>query len=166
MSEMEALEKNKIWELVKLPAVKKPMGCKWVYTVKYGADGSIERYKARLVAKGYTQTYGIDYIETFALAVKMNTVRILLSLAANYDWELQQLDVKNECLYGELEEEIYMEVPLGYVNNLAAHTVCKLKNALYGLKQSPRAWFGRFARVMIAMGYRQSQGDHTLFIKH
>ena len=164
--EMEALEKNKTWELVKLPAGKKPVGCKWVYTVKYRADGSIERYKARLVAKGYTQTYGIDYLETFAPVAKMNTVRILLSLAANYGWDLQQFDVKNAFLHGELEEEIYMEVPPGYGNNLAAHTVCKLKKVLYGLKQSPRAWFGRFARVMMAMGYRQSQGDHTLFIKH
>lgn len=137
--EMEALEKNKTWELVKLPVGNKPVGCKWVYTVKYKADGSIERYKARLVAKGYTQTYGIDYQETFAPVVKMNTVRVLLSLAANYNWDLQQFDVKNAFLHGELEEEIYMEVLPGYDNNLAAHIVCKLKKALYGLKQSPRA---------------------------
>lgn len=164
--EMEALEKNGTWELVRLPKGKKPVGCKWVYTVKYRADGSLERYKARLVAKGYTQTYGIDYLETFAPVAKMNTVRILLSLAANYGWDLQQFDVKNAFLHGELEEEIYMEVPPGYGKDLAANTVCKLKRALYGLKQSPRAWFGRFARAMIGMGYRQSQGDHTLFIKH
>jgi hypothetical protein len=158
--------KKKTWDLVKLPVGKKPVGCKWVYNVKYGVDGSIERYKARLVAKGYTQTYGIDYLETFALVAKMNIVRILLSLAANYGWDLQQFDVKNAFLHGELEEEIYMEVPPGHRNNLPAHTVCKLKKALYDLKQLPRAWFGRFTRVMMAMGYRQSQGDHTLFIKH
>jgi hypothetical protein len=132
---------------VKLPEGKKPVGCKWVYTVKYRADGSINRYKARLVAKGYTQTYGIEYLETFAPVAKMNTVRILLSLAANYGWDLQQFDVKNAFLHGELEEEIYIEVSPGYGNNLTAYTVCKLKKALYGLKQSPRAWFRRFARV-------------------
>ena len=85
--DMEELEKNKTWELVDLPEEKSLMGCKWVFTVKYKADGSLERYKARLVAKGYTQTYGVVYQETFAPVAKMNIVRIFLSLTANYDWE-------------------------------------------------------------------------------
>lgn len=164
--EMEALEKNDTWDLVELPTGKSLVGCKWVFTVKYNADGSLERYKARLVAKGYTQTYGIDYQETFAPVAKMNTVRILLSLAAQFDWDLQQFDVKNAFLHGELEEEIYMDLPPGFGMNLKGKKVCKLKKALYGLKQSPRAWFGRFSKVMMTVGYKQSQGDHTLFIKH
>lgn len=163
--EMEALEKNKTWDLVKLPKGKKPVGCRWVFTVKYKSDGSLERYKARLVAKGYTQTYGIDYLETFAPVAKMNTVRILLSLAANQGWKLQQFDIKNAFLHGDLEEEIYMDVPPGFGSN-TGQVVCRLKKALYGLKQSPRAWFGRFAKVMLNLGYKQSQGDHTLFVKH
>ena len=142
------------------------MGCKWVFTVKYKADGSIERYKSRLVAKGYTQTYGVDYLETFALVAKMNTIRVLLSLAANFEWNLQQFDVKNVFLHVDLKEEIYMEVPPRFGKNLEGRNVCKLKKALYDLKQSPRAWFGKFAKVMITNGYKQSQGDHTLFIKH
>ena len=113
--------------------------------MKYIVDGSIERYKARLVATRYTQTYGIDCLETFALVGKMNTVRVLLLLVANYGWDLQQFDVKNAFFHGEVEEAIYMEIPQGYEDNLVAHIVCKLKKALYGLKQSPRAWFGRFA---------------------
>ncbi|WJZ94353.1 hypothetical protein VitviT2T_013224 [Vitis vinifera] len=164
--EMKSLQKNETWELVECPPRKKPVGCRWIYTVKYKADGSIERFKARLVAKGYTQTYGIDYTETFAPVAKINTVRVLLSLAANLDWSLQQFDVKNVFLHGELSEEVYMDLPPGcMVPEKQCQKVCKLKKSLYGLKQSPRAWFGRFTKSMRAFGYRQSNSDHTLFLK-
>ena len=134
--------------------------------MKYKADGSLERYKARLVTKGCTQTYGVDYQETFALVAKTNIVRILLPLATNYNWDLQQFDVQYAFLLGDLDEESYTEIPLGFGRNIVANQVCKLTKVLYGLKQSPKAWFGRFSKVMIEMGYRQSQGDHTLFVKH
>lgn len=80
---MQALDKNGTWEIVQKPRNKTPVGCKWVFTVKYKADDSVERYKARLVAKGYAQTYDVDYQETFALVAKMNTFQVLLSLTAN-----------------------------------------------------------------------------------
>ena len=165
--EMEALQKNVIWELVPLPKGMKPIGYRWVFTVKLKPDGSIDRYKARLVAKGYAQRYGIDYQDTFAPVTKINTIRILISIAANRDWPLQQFDVKNAFLNGDLEEEVYMELPLGVKNGSSCKgEVCKLKKSLYGLKQSPRAWFGRFSTTMKEFGYKQSNSDHTLFIKH
>ena len=165
--EMEALQKNATWELVPLPKGMKPIGCKWVFTVKLKPDGSIDRYKARLVAKGYAQRYGIDYQDTFARVAKINTIRILISIATNRDWPLQQFDVKNVFLNGDLEEEVYMELPLGVKNGSSCKgEVCKLKKSLYGLKQSPRAWFGRFLTTMKEFGYKQSNSDHTLFIKH
>ncbi|WJZ82183.1 hypothetical protein VitviT2T_001965 [Vitis vinifera] len=163
---MKSLQKNETWELVECPPGKKPVGCRWIYIVKYKADGSIERFKARLVAKWYTQTYGIDYTKTFAPVAKINIVRVLLSLAANLDWPLQQFDVKNAFLHGELSEEVYMDLPPGcMVSEKQCQKVCKLKKSLYGLKQSPRAWFGRFTKSMRVFGYRQSNSDHTLFLK-
>jgi hypothetical protein len=165
LEELEALKKNKTWELVPLPPGKKAVGCKWVFTVKQSPEGRVERYKARLVAKGYSQTYGIDYDETFAPVAKMSTVRTLVSLAANGGWKLHQLDVKNAFLHGELLEEVYMEVPQGFGTKQTEGKVCRLKKSLYGLKQSPRAWFDRFRRAMVGMGYRQTNADHTVFFR-
>ncbi|KAE8709757.1 Protein farnesyltransferase/geranylgeranyltransferase type-1 subunit alpha [Hibiscus syriacus] len=146
--EIKALQKNKTWSLTDLPKGKRAVGCRWIFTVKYHSDGSVERYKARLVAKGFSQSYGIDYQETFAPVAKLNTIRILLSVAVNMDWKLHQLDIKNAFLNGNLEEEVYMEVPPGLEGKVTKKTVCKLNKSLYGLKQSPRAWFDRFAKAM------------------
>ena len=109
--ELRALEKNGTWEVCDLPPGKKPVGCKWVYTIKHKADGTIDSYKARLVVKGYTQTYGIDYFKTFSPVVKIDTIRVLFSVAANKDWPLHQFDVKNAFLHTDLKEEVYMDGP-------------------------------------------------------
>nr|CAN78733.1 hypothetical protein VITISV_020436 [Vitis vinifera] len=163
--EIDALEKNGTWTITDLPVGKRPVGCKWIFTIKYKADGSVERFKARLVARGFTQSYGIDYQETFAPVAKLNTIRILLSLVVNQDWCLQQLDIKNAFLNGDLEEEVYMEIPPGFEGSMAKNQVCKLQKSLYGLKQSPRAWFDRFTKAVLKLGYKQGQADHTLFVK-
>ncbi|XP_020261941.1 uncharacterized protein LOC109837959 [Asparagus officinalis] len=163
--ELGALEKNRTWELIKLPEGKRAVGCKWVFTVKQNPDGQVKRYKARLVAKGYSQTYGIDYDETFAPVAKMSTIRTLISLAVNGGWKLHQLDVKNAFLHGDLVEEVYMEIPLGFGTDQTVGKVCRLKKSLYGLKQSPRAWFDRFRKAMIGMGYQQINADHTVFFR-
>jgi len=133
VDEMAALEKNNTWDLVSLPRGEKTVDCKWVFTIKHRADGTIERYKARLVAKGHTQSYGVDYQETFATVAKLNSVRILLSLATNQEWSLLQFDVKNTFLHGEISEEIYMDSPPGMTDSIGMK-ICKLKKALYGLK--------------------------------
>jgi hypothetical protein len=166
LEELAALEKNNTWDLVPFPLGKKVVSCKWVYIVKQNPGGKIERYKARLVAKGYSQTYGIDYDETFAPVAKMSTVRTLISCAANLEWPLYQLDVKNAFLHGDLQEEVYIEIPPGFDTAQTKGKALRLKKALYGLKQSPRAWFDRFRRAMCNMGYNQCNGDHTVFYRH
>jgi hypothetical protein len=134
--------------------------------VKQTPEGKVERYKARLVARGYSQTYGIDYDETFAPVAKMSTVKTLISCAANFGWSLHQLDVKNAFLHGDLQEEVYMEIPHGYSKPEMVGKVCRLRKSLYGLKQSPRACFDRFRRALCGMGFKQCNGDHTVFYKH
>lgn len=106
-----------------------------------------------MVAKGFTQSYGIDYQETFAPVAKLNTIRVFLSIAANLDWPLYQLDVKNAFLNGDLDEEVYMDIPPGFQNSHNHDKVCKLRKSLYGLKQSPRAWFEKFTKAVIKAGY-------------
>ena len=91
--EISALKKNETWEKCELPRGKKTVGCRWVYAIKYLADDTIEQYKASLVAQGYTQTYGVDYSETFSPVAKIDTIRVLFSIATNKDWPLNQFDV-------------------------------------------------------------------------
>jgi len=130
--EMESLEKNGTWDLVRLPREKKPIRCKWVFKRKEGVSPNDEaRYKARLVAKGYSQISGIDYNEVFSPVVKHSSIRTLLSIVAMHDFELEQLDVKTVFLHGELEEDIYMEQPEGFVIPGKEKLVCKLKKSLW-----------------------------------
>ena len=124
--------------MVSAPTDAVIVGCRWVFTLKYRPDGSVNRYKAKLMAKWYIHTYGIDYFETFSPIVRMNSIRILFSIAVNLLWPLFQLDVKNAFLYGDLQEEMYMEQPSGYIAQ-GENKVCHLKKAIYDLKQSPRA---------------------------
>ena len=133
--ELDALTQNHTWDIVDYPSVK-PIGCRWIYSIKLKFDGSLDRHKARLVALGNRQEYGIDYEETFAPVAKMTTVRLLLAIAASQSWPLYQMDVKNAFLHGDLKEEVYMQIPQG-VTSPTKKSVCHLRRSLYGLKQAP-----------------------------
>ncbi|RVW27268.1 Retrovirus-related Pol polyprotein from transposon TNT 1-94 [Vitis vinifera] len=162
--EIAALHRNHTWDLVEQPPNVNVIGCKWVYKLKHKPDGSIERYKARLVAKGYNQTHGLDYFETFSPVVKAATIRIILTVALSFKWEIRQLDVHNAFLNGELEEQVYMSQPPGYFDPQFPNRVCRLKKALYGLKQAPRAWFQRLSSALLQWGFSMSRTDSSMFL--
>ena len=136
-AEMNLLKENKVWDLVELPKGRKAIGSKWVYKVKTRADGSIERYKARLVAQDFWQKYGDDYDETFCPVVRLESLRTLITLAVQLGLKLHQVDVTTAFLNGELEEEVYMQQPKGFITDGKENLVCKLRKSIYGLKQSP-----------------------------
>ena len=139
--ELLAIQKNQTWDLVNLPEGKKAIGLKWVFRTKYHADGSIQKHKARLVTKGYSQQQGIDFDETSSPVARFETVITFLALTANLYWPVYQFDVKYVFLNGDLEEEVYVSRPEGFVVNGKEDKVYRLNKALYGLKQAPRAWY-------------------------
>ena len=135
-------------ELEELPDGVKPIGCKWIFKRKTDADGNITIHKARLVAKGFTQVLGVDYDETFSPVAMLRSVRILLAIAAYFDYEIWQMDVKTTFLNVNLKEDVYMIQPEGFVVHKDAGKVCKLQKAIYGLKQASMSWNIRFDEVV------------------
>lgn len=163
--EIAAIERNNTWELLELPAGQKTIGVKWVYKTKLKENGEVDKYKARLVAKGYKQEFGVDYREAFAPVVRHDTIRLVISLAAQNSWPIFQLDVKSAFLHGDLEEQVYIDQTPGYIKAGNEHKVYKLKKALYGLKQAPRAWYSRIDAYFLKEGFKKCPYEHTLFIK-
>lgn len=133
------IEKNKTWQLVDRTQDRKVIGVKWVFRTKLIADSSINKHKVRLVVKGYSQIFGVDYSDTFAPVARLDTIKLILAVAAQKGWKVYQLNVKSAFLNGFLQEKIYVEQPEGFVKKGDEDKVYLLKKALYGLKQAPRA---------------------------
>ena len=161
----ELFEKNKTWILVDLPKGFKPIGLKWVFKIKRNADGSISKYKARLLAKGYVQKHGIDYGEVFAPVARVETIRLVIALAASKGWEVHHLDVKTAFLHGELKEEVYVSQPEGFVVKGKEEKVYKLHKALYGLRQAPRAWNIKLNSILKELGFIRCSKEPSLYRK-
>jgi len=163
--EIKSIEKNATWQLLNLPEGKNVIGLKWVFRTKFKTDGSIQKHKARLVAKGYAQQEGIDFEETFSLVARFETVRVMLALAAQWKLKVFQLDVKSAFLNGDLQEEVFVEQPLGFVKAGEEGKVYKLQKALYGLKQAPRAWYSKIDSFFLQNEFERSENEPTLYVK-
>ena len=161
--EMTSLEDLQTWTLSELPQGKHAIGCKWVFKTKCNSEGKVCRYKARLVAKGYSQKFGEDYDATFAPVAKQSTFRTLMTVAAMRTMIVKHHDIKTAFLNGDIEEEIYMSQPEGYLKKGQEHLVCKLNKSLYGLKQSARAWNLKINQVLLNEGFTRSKADPCLY---
>ena len=137
-SEVESILHNHTWELVDLPSGNKTIGYKWIFKRRLKADGSVDKYKACLVAKGYWQKEGLNSFDTYSPVSRITSIRMLIAIVALNNMKIHQMDVKTVFLNGELDEEVYMDQPEGFVVKGQEHKVCKLVNSLYGLKQTPK----------------------------
>lgn len=163
-AEYDSLVKNETWSLVEKPKNQKLIDNKWIFKVKRNPDDSIERHKARLVGRGFTQEYGIDYMETFSPVVRFDSLRAILSVAAENGMQMTQFDVKTAFLNGDLEEEVFMHQPVGFDDN--SGRVCKLHKSLYGLKQASRCWNTKFKSFIECFGFKESDADPCVFVSH
>lgn len=164
--ELNSHKKNHTWDIVPLPTGRKPIKCKWVFKIKRNNDGTTERYKARLVAKGCSQMPGIDYTETFSPVVRFETLRILIALSTLYNWDIDHVDAVVAFLQGNIDEEIFMECPEGLeVSKERGDTklVCQLQKAIYGLKQSGRAWYTKLDEGLKDLGLTCADFDCCVY---
>ncbi|GJW50379.1 zinc finger, CCHC-type containing protein [Tanacetum coccineum] len=158
--EIGSIMENKTWVLSDLPP-----GCKWIFKRKMKVDGTIDKFKARLVIQGFRQKEGIDYFDTYAPVARITTIRLLLALAAIHNLVIHQMDVKTAFLNGDLDEEVYMKQPEGFVMPGNEHKVCKLVKSLYGLKQAPKQWHQKFDEVVLSSGFHLNQSDKCVYSK-
>ena len=152
-----------MWELVPLPKGQKAIGSQWTYSIKFNSDGSITHYKACLVAQGFSQVIGIDYYDTFAPTVQLETVHTLLHLTAAHSQFRGQDDVVAAFLFGDLEEEIFMRQLEGFEDG--TNRVAKLLQSLYSLKQAVRVWNKHLHKELVAVGYLQLISDSAVYIR-
>lgn len=163
-SELDSLVSKGTWVETTLPEGRKAIGCKWVLKTKTDADGNVIKHKARLVAQGFSQQPGLDFEETFAPVSRMTSLRILLTIAATHDLEVHQADVEGAYLNGELDREIYMRLPHGYMPSKASTTTLLLKKTLYGLKQSGREWWKVLGEVLASIGFVRCENEWGMYV--
>ena len=164
-SEIQSMHDNQVWNLIDHTPGLKTIGCKWVFKKKIDMDGNVHTFKARLVAKGYTQTHGVDYDETFSPVAMLKSIRILIAIAAFYDYEIWQMDVKTAFLNGKLTEDVFMAQPEGFVHPKYPRSVCKLQKSIYRLKQASRSWNLCFDEKIKSFGFDRSEDEPCVYVR-
>jgi len=162
-TELESVEKNRTWELVDPPVGHRPITLKWVFKLKKDEKGAVIKHRARLVARGFVQQEGIDCEDAFAPVARMESVRVLLALAAQEGWRVHHMDVKSAFLNGDLKEEVYVRQPPGFAVPGEEGKVYHLRKALYGLRQAPRAWNAMLDATLKEMGFQQSAHEAAMY---
>jgi hypothetical protein len=165
-SEIDSLLGKGVWKIVDRPYGKKTVRSKWIFKIKYHADGTLDKYKARLVALGNTQVLGRDCFETYSPVANLSTFRLLYGIAVKLNWKIEQMDIKTAYLNGHLEEEVYMEIPEGFEQHGSKNKVCKLERSLYGLRQSGRSWNTELDRRLKKQGLRRSGKDPCVYYQN
>jgi hypothetical protein len=163
---MDSIMSNATWEVVERPYGCKAIGSNWMFKKKLRPDGTIERYKARLVIKSYSHKEGEDFFDTYSPVARLTTICVLLSLVASHGLLVHQMNVKTTFLNGELDEEIYMEQPTGFVANDQECMVCKLLKSLYGLKQAPKQWHEKFDRTLTSVVFVLNEADKCVYYRY
>jgi hypothetical protein len=161
--EYQSIMKNDVWDIILRPKGKFVVTSKWIYKIKHAPDGSVEKYKARFVARGFSQVEGIDYEETFSLVARYTSICTIISLSTSMGWRLHHMDEKTTFLNGEIEEEVYIEQPDGFVIHEKESHVCRLKKDMYGLKHAPHAWYEKIHGYLMSLGFSKSVDDPNLY---
>ncbi len=166
--ELDQLHKNETWTLVhrdEMEAGHRALGGIWVYEVKRDVDGNVARFKARWVVKRYLQQFEVDFDQTCAAIAKPMAFRVLFAIAAFFDLDIDQMDVKTAFLYGLIDQLVYVEIPKGTESEENRNMVYRLLKALYGLKQSSRFWYERLSTFLLKkLGLKQINADHSIFV--
>jgi hypothetical protein len=162
-SEMDAIEKNRTWELADLPRGHRAITLKWVFKLKRDEAGTVVKHKARLVPRGFVQQEGVDFDDAFAPIARMESVRLLLALAAQEGWRVHHMGVKSAFLNGDLKEEVYVHQPPGFAIPGKEGKALRLRKALYGLRQAPRAWNAKLDSTLKGMCFKQSPHEAAIY---
>ncbi|GKC56028.1 retrotransposon protein, putative, ty1-copia subclass [Tanacetum coccineum] len=163
--EIQSMKDNQVWCLVDLPPNGQTVRSKWIFKKKTHMYGNVHIFNAHLVAKGYTQTYGVDYRETFSPVADIRAIRILLAIATFYDYDIWQMNVKSASLNSHLSENVYMVQPEGFVDPKHPNKVCKLQRSIYELKQASRSWNKRFDKEIKKVGFTQNPDEPCVYVK-